>query len=105
MPTLCAEWVFMAQFYDQHHDERVTLGESSVVFGSSFLFRASLWCSEVVCYRSGTMFGPILIRKFGGKLTIPKIISMGSNESEGLNHIISIGPGCVLIISDDTCDF
>ena len=40
---MCAEFVFMAKFDDQNHDERVTLGESSVVFGSSFLFRASLW--------------------------------------------------------------
>ena len=42
VPTMWAEWVFMANFDHQNHDERVTPGELSVLFVSSFVFRASL---------------------------------------------------------------
>ena len=41
---------------------------------------------------------------FGGKLKIPKMISMSSNALQGPKHIILNVPGCFLITSDDACD-
>ena len=47
------------------------------------------------------MFDPNIL----GKWKITKMIYMGSNVPQALNYIISNGPRCVLIISDDACDF
>ena len=60
-------------------------------------------CNRLLLFRDHVWANFVL--NILGKLKIPKIILMGFNASKGLNHIISNGPGCVLIISDDACDF
>ena len=41
---------------------------------------------------------------FGGKLKIPKMMSMSLNAFQITKHIVLGVPGFVLMISDDACD-